>query len=75
MSQQQPANDQVERVAIATTRTVTITDSDGRPSLQLVATDDNVLASPLPKNSGKRTPVRLADLKAAVDTLFNAANR
>lgn len=61
------------RVDVAVHRTVRVAGVDDKPAVELVATQTDagttVQITPMPRNSGKRQPVKLDDLAAAVAAL------
>lgn len=58
-----------ERIELAVHRSVRVLGVDDRPAAELTAIDGAVTIALLPRNGSKRSPVRLADLDAAVAAL------
>lgn len=60
-------DDNPPRVELAVHRTVRVLGVDDRPAVELTNINGAVSIVPLPRNSGKRQPVRLDDLSDAIE--------
>jgi hypothetical protein len=62
-------SDGAQEFEVVTTRTVTINGTDEKPALRLTSDDGEVKLELLPKNGGRRAPVKRDVLAAAIEAL------
>lgn len=57
------------KVTVTVTKTAVLRDSHGKPALELTAENGSVKIALLPRNGQRREPVKITDLRQALDSL------